>query len=202
MGVPERAARVTRLLVDLDVDETCVVWDPDHEGHVANWWRAVTLALADSNVTHALILEDDAEPCRDFLVAARQLVQRYPARIMSFYSAREVPQVRPGVAQLIPYYHALSDVAVVYPRTWLEALRQDFRRQRQELASAQWQLGYGADEMRLKLRPQQQVWCVVPSLVQHGCPGESTLGHRLSRARAPVCLATSASALALDWSAA
>lgn len=199
MAVPERAERVGRLLSCLDVNETRVSWDPAHDGHVANWWRAVTLCLADSQVTHALILEDDAEPCRDFLVAAEQLVARFPERTISFYSGRREHDLQVKEARLVPHFRALTDVAVVYPREWLEELRRDYEAQKEELEATQWQLDYGADEMRIKLRPKRQVWHTLPSLVQHGCPSESTLGHRIPNARASVYIGANVSALTLDW---
>lgn len=199
MAVPERAERVGRLLSCLDLSDARVSWDPNHDGHVANWWRAVTLALANSQVTHALILEDDAEPCRDFLPAAEQLVERFPERTISFYFARRERDLPSGAATLIPHFRALTDVAVVYPREWLEELRQDYEIQKDELEATHWQLGYGADEMRIKLRPTRRVWHTVPSLVQHGCPVESTLGHRIPNAQAPTYIGANVSALTLNW---
>ncbi len=198
MAVPERKARVAGLLARLGQPAAHVVWDDTHAGHVHNWWRAVAIA-SQGHATHALILEDDAEPCRDFLVAAAKIVTRYPDRIISFFSASKTPLPPTTHLSLAPH-HGFGDVAVVYPVPWLQALRHDFTGRESELAASKWQVSYGADELRMRLRPRQKAWCTYPSLVQHGCPNESTLGHRFTHSTAWPCLDTATSALSLDWS--
>jgi hypothetical protein len=197
MGVPERRPQITKLLHQLDLPDAAVAWDDQHEGHVPNWWRAIHVASQNKS-SHVLILEDDAEPCRDFVPTVQRLIELYPTRIMSFFSAK--PYEKNEVLTLIPSYRSLSDVAVVYPRVWLEELRQDFLANEEKLLASHWQAGYGADEMRIKLRPQQQVWNTVPSLVQHGSPHESTLGHNFAIAIARSFIGHDVSALTLDWS--
>jgi len=197
MAVPSRRERIGRLMERLGLDESSVAWDTHYEGHTPNWWRAVELA-SRGNPTHVLVLEDDAEPCRDFIPAVEKLITAYPDRIISFFSAKH-DAVHDKQLHLAKH-HGLGDVAVVYPREWLEDLRRDFDARQEELASTRWQAGYGADEMRMKLRPLQVSWNTVPSLVQHGCPAESTLGHTLAHSFARSCVGVHESALALDWS--
>ena len=197
MAVPERAERVANLLQRLALDENVVSWDEHHAGHVSNWWRAIDLAGV-GEPSHLLILEDDAEPCRDFLPAVQRIVEYYPARVISFFSPAVSPAGRPANISLKPH-QGLGDVAVVYPRQWLVELRQDFLAREAELQTMHWQAGYGADEVRLKLRPHATFWTTSPSLVQHG-NGPSTLGHRLARTRSPSFIGWAQSALALDWS--
>ncbi len=198
MAVPERQARVDNLLTRLGLSPSCVAWDPQHQGHVPTWWHAVAIA-STVPVTHALILEDDADPCGDFLVAVEKIITRYPDRIISFFSASKTPLPPTTQLTLMPH-HGFSDVAVVYPVAWMQALQQDFTARSQELAASKWQVSYGADELRMRLRPQLKMWCTYPSLVQHGCPTSSTLGHRFAHTVARPCLDASSSALALDWS--
>ncbi len=198
MAVPERQARVDNLLARLALPPSQVAWDTQHQGHVPNWWRAVAIASA-APATHALILEDDAEPCRDFLAAAQKIIAKYPERIISFFSASKMPP--PPTTQLsLTLHHGFSDVAVAYPVTWLQALRTDFDTREPELIASKWQKSHGADELRMMLRPQLKAWCTYPSLVQHGCPTSSTLGHRVAHSLARPCLDMYSSALALDWS--
>jgi len=199
MAVPERQDRVNDLLLSLGLPEADIVaWDIDHEGHVPTWWRAVKIA-SSNNTTHALILEDDAEPCHDFLTAARDIVGRYPDRIISFFATSKTPLPITNSLTLAPH-HGFSDVAVVYPTQWLKSLHQDFEISKQQLANSKWQAGYGADELRMRLRPQQKTWRTYPSLVQHGCPTSSTLGHKFAYSVARPCLDKNSTALALDWS--
>jgi hypothetical protein len=199
MAVPERAERVTRLLQHLGLPDDCVTWDKNHNGHMANWWRAVGLA-AVGNPSHVLILEDDAEPCTDFLPAVEKLVTRYPHRIISFFTGQTAAApVNPNTLTLIPHYRHLSDVAVVYPLAWLQDLRCDFDAKRTELEQTTWQINFGADEVRVKLRPQQQVWVTLPSLVQHGCPQDSVLKHVLPHGIARPFIGHGVSAFSLRW---
>jgi hypothetical protein len=199
MGVPERAERIGRLLQQLDLPQSCVALDIKHDGHMANWWRAVDIA-AVNNPSHVLILEDDAEPCRDFLPTVEKLIERYPDRIISFFTAHTPDEIEPGILKLTPYYRHLSDVAVVYPLAWLQDLRCDFDEQHQALSQTVWQVNFGADEVRAKLRPKQQVWATVPSLVQHGCPFDSVLQHTLPHGVAQPFVGHGVSALSLQWS--
>jgi hypothetical protein len=200
MAVPERAARVAKLLRHLDLPDSCVTWDHNHDGHMANWWRAVDLA-AQNNPSHVLILEDDAEPCADFLPAVRRLTTRYPGRILSFFTAQApATPAAFNTLVLVPHYRQLSDVAVTYPLAWLQDLRRDFNARHSELQQTTWQLNFGADEVRAKLRPRQQVWVTVPSLVQHGCPHDSVLKHVLPHGTARPFIGHNQSAFALQWS--
>ena len=197
MAVPERRERVTRLLNQLRLGDSSVAWDVNHEGHMINWWRAVDLA-SRGNPTHVLILEDDAEPCRDLIPAVEKIAAAYPDRIVSLFSAKHGAAKSSSIT-LVEHY-GLSDVAVVYPRKFLEKLRQDYENQRDQLANARWQAGQGADEMRMKLQPLQKSWSTMPSLVQHGAPNESTLGHNFARSTASSFIGADTSALMLDWS--
>lgn len=197
MGVPERRDRILKLIQQLDLTEASVTWDYDHHGHVFNWWRAVALA-SQSKPSHVLILEDDAEPCLDFMAAVQRLITIYPERIINFFTAKVYPASK--TITLVSTYRSLSDVAAVYPRTWLDDLRRDFLIQQPQLEQGHWQAGFGADEMRVKLRPQQQVWHTVPSLVQHGSPYHSTLRHDFPHTTARSFIGEKTSALSFDWS--
>jgi len=198
MAVPERKMQVDRLLSRLALPLSQVVWDEGHEGHVFNWWRAVAVACIPA-ATHALILEDDAEPCQDFLAAVEKLIANYPERIISFFSVSKTPRDGTSQLSLLPH-HGFGDVAVVYPVSLQQKLGKEFTDRDQELAIHPWNVAYGADELRMKLRPHLKMWCTYPSLVQHGSPISSTLGHRFARSLANPCLDANSSALALDWS--
>ncbi len=193
MAVPERADRVASLLDKLELSDSHVVWDPNHEGHLPTWWRAIDKALA-ANPSHILILEDDALPAQDTLASVQKLIELYPDRIFSLYSnLLEIDEARNRGVSLVKTHRMLSDVAMVYPASWLRGLRKSYKKRAKELA------GMGADEMRLKIHPDLVVWSTAPSLVDHGAPKESTLGHKYTRARARWVLSPYQSALEIDW---
>lgn len=193
MAVPDREVRARQLAQMLGLKEEVIAWDTDHEGHIVNWWRAVERASAD-NPSHVLILEDDAEPCVDFIEAVKKVIVAYPDRIISFFSAKH----RAGISRQITLteHYGLSDVAVVYPRKWLDELRDDYNLRIDELREN----SRGADGLRMKLRPLQKTWSTLPSLVQHGLPHESTLGHNFANSTARSFIGSHTSALMLDWS--
>lgn len=194
MAVPERAERVSRLLESLGLGPDAVMWDKTHAGHLPTWWRAVELTLA-KNTSHVLILEDDAEVCRDLIPSVERLVAAHPDRIFTlYYNVRDADGARAQGLALLPVSYPLSDVAMAYPADWLRELRRDFEKSSDKFADK------GADDMRLALRPGYKVWATMPSLVEHGSPFESTLGHRYSRARARWFIGRHRSALAIDWS--
>lgn len=198
LAVPERRTRVDQLLKKLGLSEAAVAWDHNHDGHLPTWWRAIKLA-SSSHPSHVLLLEDDAEPCKDFIPAIQKLVETYPDRIISLFTTQEPPTLQTGHITLVPH-NGFSDVAVVYPLAWLEGLRRDFAIWQQESGNVEWSTNHGADELRMKLRPLQKSWNTLPSLVQHGCPTQSTLGHNFAHSRARLCLEQYTSALSLDWS--
>ncbi|MGZ6004976.1 MAG: hypothetical protein ACXWLH_02390 [Candidatus Saccharimonadales bacterium] len=193
MAVPERAERVSKLLDILGIDESRVVWDNDHNGHLPTWWRAIDLGLQDQP-SYVLIFEDDAEPSRDVIAAVNQLIELYPERVFSLYSnSHQVNKARSQNQSLFKSVRTLSDVAMVYPASWLRELKQDYEQRASEFA------GKGADEMRVGLRPMLEVWNTVPSLVEHGGFRQSTLGHNRWNQRARWFLGYNDSALQIDW---
>lgn len=204
MGVPERRSRQLGLLKKLGLTDDFISTDVNHQGHVFGWWQAVELAktksLTGTPPTHLLIIEDDAEPCLEFLAAAQKLVELYPDRTISFYSNRPVvEEARQRGDRLVQVEDVPNDVAVVYPLDWINDLQRDYQAVASSFERSKRRWGYGADEMRWELRPNKVVWTTSPSLVQHGAPESSTLGHRFPSSVARWFIGHNVSALSIDW---
>ena len=204
LSVPERRPRLLKLLEKIGVPETYVALDMEHQGHVINWWQAVAIACASSpfstrKPTHVLIIEDDAEPCPDFMKAVNLLIDIYPDRVISFFTrSPEVATSPEGSLQRV--HDVPTDLAVVYPVKWLDELKIDYDTRQMDFARNKRRWGYGADEMRAELRPDKEVWATIPSLVEHGCPRESTLAHFYPTNIAKRYIGEK-SALSIDWKA-
>lgn len=203
LSVPERKQHVQQLLKHLKLDESIVALDVKHEGHVVNWWRAANIAMSrplsgSTKPTHALIVEDDAQPCLDFIAAVQRLVRLYPDRTISFFTRDPVVQ-HAATGELVRVNDVPTDLAVVYPITWLKAVQADYEMCRDDFARHKRRIGYGADELRHELRPDKLVWATVPSLVQHGCPTQSTLGHRYPTNVAARFVGSETSGLSINW---
>lgn len=205
LSVPERQQRLQQLLKQLDLAESTAALDMKHEGHVINWWRAADIAMhqplhGNAQPTHALVIEDDAEPCPDFITAVQKLIKLYPDRTISFFTRDPVVNAV-AVGNLAEVNDVPTDLAVVYPTKWLQVVKADYLKHIDDFARHKKRMGYGADELRRELRPNKQVWATVPSLVQHGCPVESTLGHRYPANVAARFIGTETSALSINWEA-
>lgn len=198
MSVPERHPRLAELLKTLDLPASVVSIDERHKGHVANWWAAADIACS-AGATHALIIEDDAEPCPDFLAVVKKLIERYPNRTIGFFS-RSPSVLDAPVGSLLRVHDVPTDLAVVYPVKWLRELKKDFSKVQDSFTGHKRRRSYGADEMRLELRPNKRVWTTVPSLVEHGCPTQSTLAYFYPDNVARRFIGKDISALSIDWS--
>lgn len=198
MSVPERHNRLVKLLEELNLPDSVVSLDVEHKGHVVNWWNAADIACSKP-ATHALIIEDDAEPCPDFLAAVENLINNYPDRTIGFFSRSQGVLDAP-IGTLLPVHDVPTDLAVVYPVKWLQALKKDYLKVQDSFARNKRRGGYGADEMRLELRPDKKVWTTVPSLVEHGCPTQSVLAHFYPDNIARRFIGKDVSALSIDWS--
>jgi len=203
LSVPERRQRLRALLNNLGLTPDVVALDTQHMWHVYNWWRAVDIACARAidgtqKPTHVLIIEDDAEPCPDFMTVAKKLIELYPSRTISFFS-RDPTVTAAATGSLTIVHDVPTDLAVVYPVAWLLALRQDYEKHSSSFARAARRWSYGADEMRAELRPEKTVWATAPSLVEHGCPLHSTLAHFYPQNIATRFIGADVSALSIDW---
>lgn len=81
---PSRAHLLPGLL-ELLGDAT-VVEDPEPDAHSSPWrcYRHA-LELCPSGADVALIVQDDARPCRDFPLAARRAIEACPDRVVCFF---------------------------------------------------------------------------------------------------------------------
>ena len=205
LSVPERQRRLNSLLRLLELPPDVVALDFMHEGHIINWWRAADIACSKALVgnespTHALIIEDDAEPCPDFIQTVESLVDMYPDRTISFFT-RDAIVKNSTIGTLVNVKDVPTDLAVVYPVKWLKSLKQDYLKQQDSFERRKRRWGYGADEMRAELRPDKVVWATVPSLVEHGCPEASTLSHFYPTNVAARFIGGAESALSIKWEA-
>lgn len=83
VAVPDRLQSVTRIAKQLQTPAQ-VFWDNHYNGARWNHLRALTQPVK-ANVTHVVILEDDAEPVPDFNTELMTRIQQHPDDLQSMY---------------------------------------------------------------------------------------------------------------------
>ena len=93
--MPERAEHAAALL---QITGGKVILDEHHEGTFPTHVRALASV---EDVTHGVILEDDAIPCPDFLDHVSRLVEERPDHLLGLYVGRSHPvRIQPVLAEL------------------------------------------------------------------------------------------------------
>lgn len=141
---PSRAGLLPALLERLAPLQTSVVLDPQPDSEWPSPWRsyrACLEAVRDGDATHALIIQDDAMPCRDFAAALPTIIeaaQRFtnadPIIALAMYDESDVDnrswidEVVPPDAGATAFVHPIATdtmvpvIAAIWPRAAAEAL--------------------------------------------------------------------------------
>lgn len=82
VSVPERAQQLSELLKLLGLHTQVFI---DHDNHGANWNHHRALAWAGMQSDRVVILEDDAQPVKDFYNTVSDWLKDFPDDLISFY---------------------------------------------------------------------------------------------------------------------
>lgn len=188
---PSRAALIPELVERLGGAE--VVTDPDPEAKLPSALRTnlECIRRCPDDVTHLLVVQDDAWPCDDFRARAEPKIEEKPEAMIAFFM--------PGVGEhrrLMMRAHAAGEGWTRLPITWAPtvALCWPVDRAREFLAFAEErydltkQKGDDGPVGKYRERHKTEAWAVVPSLVQHpdvvpSLMGRTAAGHGRNRAR-------------------
>jgi hypothetical protein len=210
LAVPERTHLVAELQDRLGI-ELPVHLDIDHVGHATAYRDALDEAcdLADRfGVSHAMVIEDDAWPCRGFLEAAELVLHYVPETApVTYFTRRRQP---PASHWLKLTGGFINTQACAWPVvTWRACSSWMGSEKGHRWASEHTWTGDGptprgqlrtmnADNWFSEWlrRMRQPAWATVPSLVEHR-PGKSTLGHNIGRATSYI---GSGDPLWINWS--
>ncbi len=190
-----------------------MVADPDPTNPRRSPWRCYLACLAalERNISHLLIVQDDALVSLDFLPTVEKIIAAHPERIAALF----IPGTVHGGSRAmldacangqhwaqIPPQAFVPVVAVLWPRAEAEAL----------LAYSEarpFARGRTADDANVRewaKIAQRTVWMTVPSLVDHpddvvSLAGQTAMGGR-NPARTACCWAGRErwSPLEIDWS--
>lgn len=202
---PSRADLIPGLLARLEPLPVEVV---EHESVPPSPWAGYRQCLEDiPNVNHLLIVQDDAQPCHNFVPALEQIAEANPdapvclflsklPRDASAQAARAMKQGRRYVS--ISWRTFLPIVAVLWPvekavefREWADAtpklpgIRGDVRSD--DAVAGRW-----------KMVTRQTVRACVPSIVEHPDEVASTIKPGQENGRTAAFMAENA--LDYDWS--
>lgn len=153
-----------------------LVFDPDPLGYRSPW-RTYRTALeaqvhADNGATHLLVIQDDAEPCTNFLPAVHLTAAARPDGLVVLFVGGQPRTLRDAVwgacnrdetfalcppAQWVPAVAVIWPVPVIAPALeWVTAQRYPEK--------------FTADDEiigRVKTALNLQAWATVPNLVEH-----------------------------------
>jgi hypothetical protein len=190
---PARAALLSPLVERLGPDVPLeVVEDPDPDGRPSNPWRCYRECLispSGSDITHLLVIQDDAVPCRNLVAACERI--RVPGPVCLFLAgapvrlAREASRALSQGRSLIPLYLSAADwlpvVAVLWPVEVAESLLEwagsnrlpgDPNPRSDDAVCGRWARQTGAE-----------VFATVPSLVEHEDLVPSLIGKKARQGR-------------------
>jgi hypothetical protein len=194
------------------LDASEIVWDPDPDAQVRSPWRTYRHALRTTPgwATHRLIVQEDIEPCRNFLATVKLVAARRPQEIVSFFVAGSPTTGRLAVEEAcktgaryaefpsgtwVPAIALLWPVRIILPfLTWV--------------SMQQWPETFSADDEvigRGLTALRETVWATVPSLVEHPDTEPSVVARRRHMAgadldRVAACLIyDDLDPLSLDW---
>ena len=168
MAHPSRQKNVRRILKQLNLTESNVIWDDRKEfGGAMYTARKAWLAPFPDGCSHRIVIQDDAEICNNFILIANQIVKTHPNEIISFFhidkmtnntrycKCRSLPG---GVAIMLPKEFILEFFDYVDNSIQLDCPKNLLN----EILKAD------TDCLRLWMR-HKKIQCIttVPSLVQH-----------------------------------
>jgi hypothetical protein len=207
---PDRAYLAEPLAAETGAE---IVYDPEPDAQWRSPWRTYRHALltAPPEVTHRLILQDDALVCPNFAVAARAAIAARPDAVIAFYvggapyhqaeAVREACK-RDDAWAVLENAHWLPAVAVSWPRPHIEEIVP-------WVDSQGWPEKFRADDEILGryLREHRlRALATVPSLVDHPDVEPSLVGTRTRGGDDPARVAAcyigdcAGCALEIDWS--
>lgn len=209
---PELIAPLVEALRPLEAD---VVLDPDPEHPRRNPWRTYRRALEEtpSWATHRLILQDDAEPCRDFGLAAPRALAGRPDALVVFCV---LGAPRPWATRVVAAANSGSPWAVLdvlRVKTWLPVVAVSWpvaaiRPALDWIDEQRWPREFIADDEivgRVARGLELSVLATAPSLVDHPDVVASAVGRRRARgganpARVAACrMPEDCDVLTFDW---
>lgn len=161
MGVKTRQANIDILKQDLALTEDQIIYDDREVGGDALYtaikaWES----LLNSEATHVMVIQDDAEVCNNFKTYAEQIITNFPDKAFSLFPFDY--QHYTDISKESPYYETriCSAVALVLPKKYLKDYV-DFLKQQTEEKN-------DSTLFRLFCKDNNiQILTVLPALVQH-----------------------------------
>ncbi len=187
---PARASLIPPLVAALGVDAE-VVSDPDPEDRFPSPWRTYRECLAGPppDVSHLLVLQDDATPCRNLVAACGLIAREVPVCLFlggaPVRTAMEASRALRRGQRFVPVYAAdwVPVVAILWPveaasrfLQWCSENRLpgDPRPRSDDAVVGRW-----------ARTEREEVIATVPSLVQHSDVELSLIGRRARAGRSP-----------------
>jgi hypothetical protein len=207
---PERADLAAALNAALPSAELVV--DPDPDNPMRSPWRTFRHALetTPADATHRMVIQEDAQPCRDFEQVARRAVAARPDRVLVFFVGglpREHSMAVHRACQLDQSWAELQHMRYWCPivcTVWPVPMIQPFL----EWVDQQgWPLSFRADDEiagRWLRHTGQHALATVPSLVEHPDLVPSMIGKRArggrDTSRVAACfIHPDCDPLSIDW---
>lgn len=157
IAVPERKDFVKKNQEILKLPATNIVWDKEHVGCV---YTAKKAWCIETDKPFVLVMADDAELCKDFMMYCEKIIQVHPEKIISFFpnQFRKRNQVR-NRERRSPYVSTreASGLAIMMKTDYIKPCLET------------WDMSIGDDVniTRWAKNNDIQIITTLPSLVQH-----------------------------------
>lgn len=170
MGHPKRMEMIEKHRKILDDDRVKLSIDYDSKGV---WWNSQrSWRMYDEEATHHLVMQDDVQPCENFIAGAEEAIDYNWNNIISFFNVYK--KADEAVERGDSWFTTAKvwGQAIVLPTHWIEPYL--------EWSEEYIREGYKHDDVRLTvfgMVNNKRIWQTVPSLVEHKCPKDSLLGN-------------------------
>ena len=120
MAHPSRRDNVLKILQQLDMDESIVVYDDrEHGGDALYTAKKVWSIPMDIEKTHRLVLQDDILLCDNFLEIVNTIINTMPNKVISLFNMLPSELVKNKQCCYKKYY-TLSGVAIIMPKIYIQ----------------------------------------------------------------------------------
>lgn len=122
IGVIERKGLISQLCTRLNLAEKSVIYDNNKLGPLSSVIKS--LAVNENNVSHTVLLQDDAWPCNNFNDICEQIIATHSNSVVGLFPFDFMDEeVKPINGSTSPYYDVgiLSGVGLIFPNKYTNA---------------------------------------------------------------------------------
>lgn len=169
MGIPQRMDNIEILKKQLDLTSDDIFLDIEGKKNPMWTWKQTARVKADDDITHRVIIQDDAILCDDFKQFCEYLVNRFPDAIWMLYNHKDLTNGIPKYVVFRPGC-CMGGVVSIIPIKYINDIIKLHEDKHSDFTNDDKFIHYWANNNNV------DVFSTFPSVIGT-IPGESSLGH-------------------------